>query len=139
MKRYALILTTVFLATAMGIAVSDPCAKPDLVVSGVKVDKSHFHKDGKVDIIYSIKNRGKAVAGPSKVKVDEITSDKTPVIQMNAPGLNPGTIYTNRVSYNVEAGKKYIVKVTADYNNSVSELNEGNNTNTLSFSVGRSF
>ncbi|MCX5748833.1 MAG: hypothetical protein NTZ10_01115 [Candidatus Saganbacteria bacterium] len=120
-------------------ALSAPPPLPDLAVTDIKVDNSHVKKDGKVDVIYTVKNQGKAAAKASKTRVEALTTGNMPVIQQNVPSIDPGNIYANRVTYSVSAGKKYLFKATADYNNTVRESNENNNSNSISFSVGRSF
>ena len=113
-------------------------SRPNFTVSTIKIDKSKI-KQHKVTVVYSIKNTGASgtaasVANVALNKGDEIVQGTVPV-----PALKPGQIYTNTVNYNVAEGKKYIVKVTADYKNTLNESNELDHENKMSFSVGRSF
>jgi len=113
-------------------------SRPNVTVSTIKLDKSQIKKH-KVTVVYSIKNTGTSAAAASVAKIemgkdDEIVQGTVPV-----PALKPGQIYTNTVNYNVAEGKKYLVKVTADYKNTINESNELDNENKVSFSVGRSF
>lgn len=117
-------------------AVAD--SRPNVTVSTIKLDKSQIKKH-KVTVIYSIKNTGASTAAASVAKIemgkdDEIVQGTVPV-----PALKPGQIYTNSVDYDIVDGKKYNVKMTADYKNTINESNELDNENKVSFSVGRSF
>ena len=136
-KQMFLCLIILMLACSVALSASPPM--PDLVVTDIKVDNSHIKKDGKIDVIYTIKNNGAAMAKASKVRIESLTTRNSPVIQQNAPSLDPGNVSTNRVTYSVSPGNKYLFKATADYNNMVRESNENNNSNTISFSAGRSF
>lgn len=139
MKRTVTAILMIILLCQSVPAAKCPAGKPDLVISDMKIDSSHVKKDGKIDVIYTVKNRGKTAAKAHKIKIENVSSSDTPVVQVNAPAIGPGSSFTNRVTYSVAEGKKYIFKATADYNNMVKESNENNNSNSLSFSFGRSF
>jgi len=113
-------------------------SKPNFTVHEMKVDKSKI-KNKKVTVIYTIKNTGTAAAPSSVAKLEIHRAGLSKQTSVSVPALKPGQIYTNSVDYDIVDGKKYNVKMTADYKNTINESNELDNENKVSFSVGRSF
>jgi subtilase family serine protease len=100
-------------------------AKPDLVVSKINFSPGNPTTDDEITLWVFVKNAGQGPAGASGVRVKVGGQSNPPVIQV--PPLNPGQEYryTKKVTFG-KAGN-YIVTVTADAANALSESNEGNN------------
>ncbi|MFA5104005.1 MAG: CARDB domain-containing protein [Candidatus Margulisiibacteriota bacterium] len=110
---------------------------PDLAVTSIKITSSEV--SGKVVIAFTVTNKGDKASPSSKTQIVLDEHDPNVIATRNAPSLLPGRTYADRVEYTVSKNNKYVFKATADYNNRVPEGNDLNNSNTVSFSFGRSF
>ncbi len=130
-----LILFAVF--ATFFFAVSAQAAAPDLVVSSMEVKS--IGKEGKVLILYTIKNQGNAIAPKSATQILVQKEGKNAVVTDRVPGLLPGGSYNGQVEYTLrdQPGSNYIFKANADYKNNLFENNEMNNGNSFNFSIGR--
>lgn len=107
--------------------------KPDLVLTDVKVEAAD---DNNVKITYTVKNQGLATSRPSTTHFQMLSAQAKESIKNAVPSLPPNRSYTAQINYNLASKGRYNLKATADYNNKITEIDETNNFNTLSFSVG---
>jgi subtilase family serine protease len=110
---------------------------PDLVVSTMEVKSIGAVKNGKVTILYTIKNQGKTISPATLTRISVGDQVKGVTISHPTPDLQPGGSYTGKVEYTASEGKKYFIQATADYKNNAFETNELNNGNSMYFSFGR--
>ena len=103
-----------------------PPAKPDLVVSKINFSPGNPTASDEITLWVFVKNIGPGKAGNSGVRVKVGGESNPPVIQV--PALPPGQEwrYSKKFTLGREGG--YIVTVTADAMNTLSETNEGNNS-----------
>ena len=110
--------------------------KPDLVISSVKVKTN---VDNSVKIVYTVKNQGTAPSKPTVTHFQMLSAQAKESIKNAVPSLPPNRSYTAEINYTMAQKGRYDLKATADYNNKINEIDETNNFNTLSFSVGIGF
>lgn len=133
-------LTAILVICLMsGAAFSAAATKPNLSVPKVKIDKSSVNKDGKVIILYTVKNTGKAVSRASVARISVNSGTEKVISTPSIPSLDPGASYSGQATYSVSSKKDYLFKVTADYKDRIRESNELNNENKVSFSFGKAF
>jgi subtilase family serine protease len=108
-------------------------AKPDLVVSKINYSPGNPTVEAEITLWVFVKNVGQARSDASGVRVKVGGESNPPVIQ--APGLNPGQEfkYTKKLSFNRTGN--YIVTVTADAGNDLTETRENNNVKTATIRV----
>lgn len=135
--RYLIALLIV--CSMAGMALSEAKPNPDLVVNGIKIDSSKVDKDGKITVIYSVKNTGKTKAPASIAKISMKSNGKTIETTPDTPAIDPGGSYKGTATFTAASKNNYIFNVNADYQNGVLETNEKNNQNALSFSFGKKF
>ncbi|MEJ2661150.1 MAG: CARDB domain-containing protein, partial [Desulfobacteraceae bacterium] len=108
-------------------------ARPDLVVSKINFSPGNPTASDEITLWVFVKNIGPGKAGNSGVRVKVGGKSNPPVIQV--PALPPGQEwrYSKKFTLGREGG--YIVTVTADAMNTLSETNEGNNSNQTTIRV----
>lgn len=122
-----------------GAVFSAAAFKPDLTVSKVKVDSTKACNNGKVIVLYTVKNTGKMTSPASIAKISENSGKEKIISTPLIPSLGPGASYSGQAVYTVTSKKNYRFSATADYTNQINETNEINNQNSVSFSFGKAF
>ena len=135
---FVFILTLTLITPTLAATVAPkPAGKvaplPDLEV--VKLIATPL-KNGKVRVLYTIKNSGHAKSGPSVTRVT-ISTAGIKEVRQNTPELKPGDLFTNSVEYALGKNGKYLFNVSADYLKQVTESNERNNNKTIRFGISR--
>ncbi|MCF7859823.1 MAG: T9SS type A sorting domain-containing protein [Candidatus Cloacimonetes bacterium] len=101
-------------------------AKPDLIVSDIKISPSSPTAGESATITATLKNQGAVSCGTFYLKYyidgSEIGTDAV------SGGLNAGSPDTETISTTVNSSGNHTVKVIVDYDNRISEGNETNNT-----------
>ncbi len=107
----------------MTVTFTDPTPEADLIVQGITCTPANPSIGDTVTITSAIKNQGSGTASPSHVAyyIDDILVQTVYINQIDV-----GATATNNAAWTATAGA-HIIKVTADYNDSVYETNEANN------------
>lgn len=117
------------------IVVSDPNAKPDLVISGMAFTDAVPAVQKRVDV--TVRNLGDASAPASTALVEYVYQGARVVIgEASVPAVGPGATQTVSVSWNT-LGKvgDFDVRATADSGGDVVEADEGNNEGRATASI----
>ena len=133
------VLAALLICLTGGAVFSAPANKPDLTVSKIKIDSSRARENGKVVIIYTVKNMGKSKAALSHAKISVKPGEENVVCTQTVPALAPGSSYIGQAVCTVTSKKNYRFSITADYDNRIDESNKINNENSASFSFGKAF
>ena len=118
---------------ATGAVGTTKSAKPDLVVSIINFSPGNPMVDAEITLWVFVKNVGSVPSDPSGVQVKVGGESNPPLIQM--PSLNPSQQFKYSKKISFDRPGNFIVTVTADAGNSVTETNEGNNVKTKTIRV----
>lgn len=118
---------------ATGAVGTPKSAKPDLVVSIINFSPGNPVVDAEITLYVFVKNVSQVPSGAFSVQVKVGGESNPPLIPV--PSLNPSQQfkYTKKVSFNRTGN--FLVTVTADAGNDVTETNEGNNVKTKTIQV----
>lgn len=106
----------------------------DLVVSKIKLKNKKPKVNQTLTFDITIKNVGKERSEASTAGI--VFGGSTKVTEFSVPELDPQKSFTRRVSLpGVSRAQKYRITVTADYNNRIREIDEGQNTKYTTITV----
>ena len=119
--------------------------KPDLAISSLSATLNPVHQPNNSEISWTIKNQGTADAIPADYFLILLLSKDNSYDESDIPiggmqltsTLRPGQTYSNSVtlsSSDYEPGEYYIIAVI-DAGDGVTDINEGNNTRSIPFSI----